>query len=261
MRFAVISSGSKANCTFVEAAGTRFLIDCGLSCREASLRLGALGIDPLTIKGIIITHEHYDHVRGIAAWQKKHNVTAYATRGTGRAVRDVHRIEYFKSGEPFWIDAVQINPFSITHDAADPVGFAIQAEGLKFSQATDLGRVTSTVRDAILNSNALVLESNHDPEMLRSCGYTPELKQRIASSFGHLSNDSAGQLLSDVMHSGLLQVVLGHISENSNTPDLALKTVKRHLEGREPAELFCGSVHHPSALKIVGEVSEIRQVG
>lgn len=254
MRFAVLSSGSKANCTFVEAAGTRILIDCGLSCKQAGLRLTELGIDPESIHAIVITHEHYDHVRGISSWQNKYShVVTYANRGTGRALRNVRRIEYFKTGETFWIGAVQLNPFSIVHDAVDPVGYSIEAEGLKFSQLTDLGRVTTVVRDAIQGSNALVLESNHDTEMLENCSYTWDLKQRISSSHGHLSNDTAGNLLREVMHPGLLHVVLGHLSENSNTPELALKTVARYVQENKPAELICGSVYHSTDLKVVGE--------
>lgn len=246
MRFSVLSSGSKANCTLVESGTTRILIDCGLSARETVRRLCVLGVDPSTISAIIVTHEHRDHIYGIPVMSRRHNLPVYANRSTARFLRHLHALEIFKTGHTFSIGEMEISPFSIVHDASDPVGFCIQARGIKFAQATDLGKVTPLVREALRDSHALVLESNHDPEMLRCCHYPWELKQRIASSHGHLSNGTASEFLAELMHSDLRHIVLGHLSENSNTPELALAAAREQV----PCErtLLCASVQRETPM-------------
>jgi phosphoribosyl 1,2-cyclic phosphodiesterase len=156
--------------------------------------------------------------------------------------------EFFKTGEDFYIRDTRIEPFSVVHDAADPVGFAMYAGGLKLVICTDLGRVTTLVREHLKDANAVVLESNHDLEMLQSCDYTWELKQRIASTHGHLSNESAGELIEEIMHPELFHIVLGHLSENSNTPTLALDTAKRFISQCQDRAcglqtLLCGNIY------------------
>lgn len=241
MRFFVLSSGSKANCTFLEAEGARLLIDCGLSCRRTEERLLSHGIDPQSLNAILVTHEHTDHIRGIATFSRKHNVPVFANTATARYLHGCASIKKFKTGKHFQIGALQIHPFSITHDAVDPVGFSIFGDGLKFSQVTDLGRVTPLVQDALSLSNAIVLESNHDLEMLWNCFYPWDLKQRIASSHGHLDNITSAQLLAELYHPDLQVVVLGHISENSNTQAVALKALLKSLNYGPLPQIACAS--------------------
>lgn len=253
MRFSVISSGSKANCTFVEASGVRILIDCGLSCKQTEIRLGAIGIDPATIDAILITHEHSDHIHGVPTFSRRYKVPVFANELTAKRIPKSFHFEKFVNGDDFWVGGMRIIPFSIVHDAVDPVGYSILGEGLKFTQATDLGRATTVVTEHLKYSHAMVLESNHDQELLRTCGYPWELKQRISSSHGHLSNDASAMLLNDVLHGDLCHVVLGHLSENSNTPTHALQTHRDKL-GLEPwFSLQCGSVYEQTPLVVVGE--------
>ena len=248
MRFSVLSSGSKANCTFVEAAGVRFLVDCGLSGKQAEARLAEIGVDPKSLSAILVTHEHSDHINGVGTLSRRYNLPVYANSATMEHISKPRAKEVFETGRGFVFGKVEVVPFSIVHDAADPVGYAIYAEGFKLVLCTDLGRVTTLVCDHVRGANAILLESNHDQEMLQSCSYTWELKQRIASTHGHLSNDAAGQLIEDIMHPELFHVVLGHLSENSNTPNLALATTQRHLarcseRATGLQTLLCGNIY------------------
>lgn len=250
MRFSVLSSGSKANSTLVECGDTRILIDCGLSARTMEQRLATVGVAPDSIDGIIITHEHFDHIRGVERFSKRHEVPVYANSAARRFLKGCYALQGFETGVLFEIGALQISPVSIVHDAGDPVGFVIKGAGLKFGHFTDLGRVTPLVREAVSGCHSLVLESNHDPDMLWGCSYPWELKQRISSSHGHLNNATAGELLAEMLHSELHEVVLGHISENSNTPEIARQSAQRSLEGSF-ASIHCGSVHHALPLLAV----------
>jgi phosphoribosyl 1,2-cyclic phosphodiesterase len=248
MRFSVLSSGSKANCTFVEGAGTRFLVDCGLSGKQAEERLAQIDVDPASLQAILVTHEHCDHINGVGTLSRRYNIPIYANAATIEHISKPKAKEVFNTGQEFYFNQVRVEPFSIVHDATDPVGFAIYAEGLKLVICTDLGRVTTLVRQHIAKANAILLESNHDQEMLQSCSYTWELKQRIASTYGHLCNEAAGQLLEELAHPELFHVVLGHLSENSNTPTLALETAKRYLSRCEERlsglqTLICGNIY------------------
>jgi len=230
VRFSVLSSGSKANCTFVEAGGKRFLVDCGLSGKQAELRLAEISVDPASLNAILVTHEHADHIHGVATLSRRYGIPVYANAGTMERIAKPRGREIFVTGQDFSLGGVECTPFSIAHDAVDPVGFSLRAEGLKLVVVTDLGRVTTLVREHVQGANAILLESNHDQEMLQSCSYAWELKQRIASTHGHLCNEAAGQLLEDIMHPELFHIVLGHLSENSNTPGLALECANRYLQ-------------------------------
>lgn len=248
MRFSVLSSGSKANCTFVEACGIRFLVDCGLSGKQAEERLAEIGVDPTTLSAILVTHEHSDHIHGVGTLSRRYKLPVYANTRTMEHVSKPRAKEVFDTGAEFYVGKVRVEPFSIVHDAADPVGFAIYADGLKLVICTDLGRVTTLVQEHIRGANAILLESNHDQEMLQSCSYTWELKQRIASTHGHLCNDAAGQLIEEIMHPELFHIVLGHLSENSNTPALALETANRYLKRCQDRSsglqtLLCGNIY------------------
>ncbi|MBN8548867.1 MAG: MBL fold metallo-hydrolase [Deltaproteobacteria bacterium] len=248
MRFSVLTSGSKANCTYVESGSTRILIDCGLSARQTEVRLRALGIDPASLDAIIVTHEHSDHINGVPVMSRRFELPVYANEGTSSFLRGVFALEKFVTGKSFSIGELNIAPFSIVHDAHEPVGFSIEGQGIKFSQATDLGKVTPLVREALRGSHAVVLESNHDHDMLQNCDYPWELKQRISSSHGHLSNESSSAFLAELLHGDLQHVVLGHLSENSNTPELALKAAQSQLSAHSLATLMCACIANETPL-------------
>lgn len=252
MRFSVLSSGSRANCTFLEAGSARILIDCGLSGRQTELRLARLGISPDTLDGIIVTHEHSDHIYGIGTLSRRHGLAVYCTEEAAAFLPEIPDIRHFDAALPFEAFGLRINPFSVVHDASNPVGFSVEADGYKFVHVTDLGRVTPLVRDAIAGADAIVIESNHDEDMLYACDYPWDLKQRILSSHGHLSNEECGQLLSEIWHDGLRHIVLAHISENSNTPELAIETVGRHLSGRDAETFICAGRKQETPLVEVG---------
>jgi phosphoribosyl 1,2-cyclic phosphodiesterase len=244
----VLSSGSKANCTFLEAGGVRVLIDCGLSGRQAELRLAEIGVDPATLTAIFVTHEHHDHIQGVAALSRRFNLPVYANAATFEQLGSLRRREVFSTGRDFTVGGLSCTPFSITHDAVEPVGFTVRAEGLTFVHVTDLGRVTTLVREQLRGAHAVVLESNHDVELLQACSYPWELKQRISSSHGHLSNQGASELLEEVLHPELFHIVLAHLSENSNTAALALHStqavVRRCAERATHLQtVVCGSVY------------------
>lgn len=265
MQFSLLSSGSKANSTFIEAGSQKILIDCGLSCKQTGIRLHSLGIDPEKIDAIIVTHEHGDHIRGISVMSRKYKIPVYANEETLEFIENVYATETFTTGVPFELGNAKINPFSVVHDAVDPVGFTVEAEGLKFGQATDLGRVTPLVKEMLKKSNAIVLESNHDLNMLQTSDYPWELIQRISSNHGHISNETAGSLLFELLHDELFYVALAHLSENSNTPALALSTVNRYLKDiplEIPFELLCGNVKECLPLFRVGdETMKVASVG
>lgn len=210
--------------------------------------MSEIGVDPASLSAIIVTHEHSDHIHGVGTLSRRYRLPVYANSQTMEHISKPRAKEVFETGRDFSLGGIQITPFSIVHDAADPVGFAIQAEGFKLVICTDLGRVTTLVQQHVRGANAIVLESNHDQEMLQSCSYTWELKQRIASTHGHLCNDSAGGLLEEIMHPELFHIVLGHLSENSNTPALALETANRYLKRCEDRSaglqtLLCGNIY------------------
>lgn len=253
MRFSVLSSGSRANATFFESGSTRILIDCGLSAAKAAERLRRLGIDPDSIDAILVTHEHHDHIAGVPVFSRRHTVPVFANEATAEFIRKPVGLERFTTGEEFVVGDLRISPFRIAHDAQDPVGFRIEAEGLVFAQVTDLGRVSPLVREAVRGVHALVLESNHDPELLLSCDYPWELKQRISSSHGHLSNNTAAELLAEIRHPELWHVVLGHLSENSNTPEVALATLGQHVDPAGFHSVLCAGVAHETPMHEVGE--------
>jgi phosphoribosyl 1,2-cyclic phosphodiesterase len=263
LEFCVLSSGSKANCLYLGSASTRVLIDCGLSGREAARRLSQIGVDADSINAIVLTHEHNDHVSGARVFSKRHNASVYANRATMRAAQKLVDISAedlieFSSGAAFTIGDLCFEPFSVNHDAAEPVGFRVRCGNLVLGVATDLGQVTTLVRERLRDVHALVLESNHDPKLLSDCAYSWELKQRIRSRCGHLSNECAGALLEE-MSSGkntkLEVAIAAHISENSNTPGLALEVFRSSWErgGNAPApEFAAGSVYNATGLYRLG---------
>lgn len=252
MRFSVLASGSAANSTYIEVGETRILIDCGLSARQAGIRLASLGVDVSSISAILLTHEHIDHYAGIRVLSSRLRVPVYTTPETAAEIGDVFGVEPIEAGRGFSLGEMMIHPFRVPHDAVNPVGFSVEGRGFRFVQATDLGKVTPNVTFALRDAHALVLESNHDQELLRSCDYPWPLKQRISSAQGHLSNDAMADALTECAHDSLAVVVLAHISENSNTPSHAMAAGARALGSRDTT-LTYGSAHGATPLFSVEE--------
>ncbi len=321
VRFTVLASGSKGNSTVVSGGGTRILVDAGLSCRELFRRMRLVGEDPETLDAIVITHEHMDHVNGLAVTARKLGIPVYFTEATHRAwmrwltprrqmtyaqwleqcrkqaaerqaeveaseqegeldeietdgpdvegpealdvpvaavagavgeaeiAPDVKpaavwppsrkdeptwlpAVEYFEAGRPFEIGDIAVSPFTIPHDATDPVGFVFCAEGVRLAVATDLGYIPPNVKAQLQGLDLLLLESNHDLEMLRDGPYPWSVKQRVLSRVGHLSNEAAGAFLETGYDGQAAYVILGHLSESNNLPELARVTAERALNGR-----------------------------
>jgi phosphoribosyl 1,2-cyclic phosphodiesterase len=320
VRFTVLASGSKGNSTIVCGGRTHILVDAGLSCRELFRRMKLAGEDPATLDAIVITHEHQDHINGLAITARKLGIPVYFTEATHRAwmrwltprrqmtytqwlelcrkqaaereaepeavtlqastddgdpeeaevdclpdtagspqsasadpntatvtaddqasaeiptlKRDptwLPAVEYFRAGEPFSIGDIAFSPFTIPHDAADPVGFVLSSEGVRMGFATDLGYIPPNVKEQLRALDLLLLESNHDLEMLRDGPYPWSVKQRVLSRVGHLSNDATAEFLSTAYDGQAAYVILAHLSENNNLPELARVAAERALLGR-----------------------------
>jgi phosphoribosyl 1,2-cyclic phosphodiesterase len=299
MRMTVLASGSKGNSTVVASSRTRVLVDAGLSCRELMRRMAIAGEDPSALDAILITHEHLDHVAGLAVLARKLRIPVFFTEQThrawvrmltpkttmtyakwldhlqkekeakaaqaavqesGRSAEDLCEIpalsledvqveeeapaavkadpaslpavEYFRAGSNFSIGDIDITPFTIPHDAADPCGFVFAAEGIRMAIATDLGYMPPNVKQAIAGSDVLLLESNHDLEMLRDGPYPWSVKQRVLSRVGHLSNHATAEFLARDYDGGAAYIVLGHLSESNNAPELARISAEQAIGDR-----------------------------
>lgn len=233
LSFASLISGSSGNATFFSDGKTNILIDCGMSGKALAQSLDDIDVSPDNIHALLITHEHIDHIKGAGVISRKYNIPIYATEETHRAMSvgklKEENIQIIEKNKAFEIGSVGVSAFSIPHDAADPVGYTLFANGEKFSVATDIGYMTEKIEDNILGSNMVLLESNHDVEMLKYGTYPYELKQRILGKNGHLSNDSAAQAALKLVHSGAKKIFLGHLSNENNTPEIAFKTVENML--------------------------------
>ncbi|MFZ0686090.1 MAG: MBL fold metallo-hydrolase [Terriglobales bacterium] len=240
----VLASGSRGNCALVATSSTRILVDAGLSGRETLKRLKTLGERAEEITAIVVTHEHSDHVAGLQRLAKKLNVPVYLTAPThhawSRAVRDAEgappelpKAEHFSAGRGFRVGDIEVMPFTIPHDAADPVGFTFRAEGVKIGFATDLGYMPTNVRNHLRGCSVLVMESNHDVEMLRSGPYPWSVKQRVMSRVGHLSNEALAEFFSGDYDGGAEYVILAHLSEQNNHPEIARAAAEQALGPRQ----------------------------
>jgi phosphoribosyl 1,2-cyclic phosphodiesterase len=230
----ILGSGSRGNAIYVSDGATSILIDAGFSAREIDRRMRHRGLDPAGLSAILLTHEHTDHVRGVERLVRRHRLPVYLTAGTRQEAASLHElpeIYSFACGSEFRINTLAIHPFSISHDARDPAGFTIGANGSRIGIATDLGCVTALVREHLRGCRMLIVEANHDVDMLRDGPYPWFLKQRIRSRTGHLSNQESCRLLDEILHSGLEQVVLAHLSETNNTPEKALAEIATILAG------------------------------
>jgi phosphoribosyl 1,2-cyclic phosphodiesterase len=318
VRFTVLASGSKGNSTVVSGGRTRILVDAGLSCRELFRRMKLAGEDPTLLDAIVITHEHQDHINGVAVTARKLGIPVYFTEATHRAwmrwltprkqmtyaqwleqcrkqaaerqaeaeaerpegevdelesdtivavaaeaapmaeeeasksTKDdptwLPAVEFFVAGEPFCIGDIDINPFTIPHDAADPVGFVLKADGVRMGFATDLGYIPPNVKAQLAGVDLLLLESNHDLEMLRDGPYPWSVKQRVLSRVGHLSNEATAEYLSSGYDGQAAYVILAHLSESNNLPELARVCADRALLGRASLlanRLLIASQHEP----------------
>jgi phosphoribosyl 1,2-cyclic phosphodiesterase len=236
----VLASGSKGNCTLISSAGTRLLVDAGLSCRELLRRMALCGESPRHIDAILVTHEHSDHVGGVRVLAKRFKIPVYMTGATHdayrKSVRDsagnrivLERLEIFEAGRGFDIGDVTVTPFTIPHDAADPVGYTFRCEGIKVGVCTDLGYMPASVRHHIRACQVLMIESNHDLEMLRGGPYPWAVKQRVMSRVGHLSNDALADFLTSDYDGGAEFLILAHLSEQNNHPEIARMTAERAL--------------------------------
>jgi len=255
----VLASGSKGNCTLVSAGGTRLLVDAGLSCRELLRRLALCGENATGIDAILITHEHSDHVGGVNVLAKRLKVPVYMTAATyemyHRYARDsagnritLQRLETFEAGRMFEIGDVTVTPFTIPHDAVDPVGFTFRSEGIKVGVCTDLGYMPASVKHHIHGCQILMIESNHDLEMLRGGPYPWAVKQRVMSRVGHLSNDALADFLTTDYDGGAEYLILAHLSEQNNHPEIARMTAERALGEQQNFvrnQLMLAAQHEP----------------
>jgi len=228
-----LASGSKGNAIFVSTPDTAVLVDAGLSGIETQRRMAAVGRSAQDLKAIIITHEHTDHIKGAGVLSRRFDIPVYVTKETFNACQGLGKIErlnFFECGAAFEIGSLAVTPFSISHDACDPAGLTLKHQGKKIGIATDLGVVTNLVRTHLSCVNALYIEANHDPDMLMTGPYPWHLKQRIQSRTGHLSNQDARNLVTDVFHKDLDHVILAHLSEENNSPEKAATEISKNLD-------------------------------
>jgi len=244
LAFCPLFSGSSGNAIYVSSGDVRLLVDAGVSGLRTKQALLSIGVSPEQLTAILVTHEHADHTMGVGVLSRRYNLPVYATGATWRAMLarvgaiEPRNVREFQSGSDFFIGDMGVVPFSIPHDAADPVGFCFETRGLKASVATDLGYIREDWLSCVSGSDILLLESNHDVDMLRAGPYPYDLKHRILSRKGHLSNDDAGRAAVKLAARGVRHFMLGHLSAENNFPELALETVCAALrdEGIVPGE-------------------------
>jgi phosphoribosyl 1,2-cyclic phosphodiesterase len=240
VRLTVLASGSKGNSAVLSAGRTRILVDAGVSCRETCRRLQAAGEDSASLTAILITHEHADHVAGLYQLARKLRLPVYLTAPThtawARQARDsrgepaeLERVEHFTAGAAFRIGEVEVTPFTVPHDAVDPVGFTFRAEGVKIGFVTDLGYLPASVCQHLRGCHGLLIEANHDLEMLRGGPYPWAVKQRVMSRTGHLSNDALAEFFARDYDGGAAFLILAHLSEENNHPELARRAAEQAL--------------------------------
>ena len=258
MKVQVLSSGSSGNCTYAEMGGARFLIDIGISCRKTEQLLTAIGVSPDTIDAVFITHEHIDHVRGLSRFAARHPTEVYCNEGTAAVLERMFMHEgipvppfvIFESRVPFMLGRLLVTPVRISHDTAEPVAYTFDDTDAdeKLGLFTDLGFVSDEVSQALGTCSALVLESNHDPDMLKNSGRPYTLVTRIAGTSGHLSNEQACQAVATVCPPCLRYIVLAHLSSECNDPTLAramMTATLKHI-GRGDIRVDVASKNSPT---------------
>ncbi len=243
MRMCSIASGSSGNCIYVGSDTTHLLLDVGISGKRIESGLEQLDITGRDIDGIMITHEHADHIQGLGIMARRYGIPIYATKGTIEAIKGISTLgkideglfHVVKADERFTIKDLVVNPMIISHDAADPVAYRVQYGKEKVAVCTDIGYYNEYTVESLKNMDAILLEANHDVNMLQVGPYPYPLKRRILGDRGHLSNENSGKLLSDILHDGLKHIFLGHLSKENNLPELAYETVRMEITmGKTP---------------------------
>lgn len=262
LKFCSLYSGSSGNSLFIENNNTKILVDAGVSGKKIIEGLDSINVNPEEIDAILVTHEHSDHVQSLGTFSKKFDIPVYANSNTWSKIpKEIEKIGEknvftFKTSEDFTIGDLVIHPFKTPHDAIESCGFNIYNGKTKMSIATDLGHVTPEIQNCLNGSKFVLLEANYEPEVLRICSYPYLLKSRIAGPNGHLSNNMAGETISKLIESGLATVMLGHLSKESNFPEMAYQTVLSELENRKfkkgTVDLSVASRFEPSKLVEIG---------
>ena len=263
LRFCPLFSGSSGNALYLGSGNTHLLVDAGMSGAKVTAEMERVGLHPGDLSGILVTHEHADHIAGVGILSRRYDIPIYANEGTWAAMREKlgnineKNIMVFDTGANFHIGSLDITPFSTPHDAAEPVGYSFYAGRNKLSIATDLGTVKESWLRHIEESDLVLLESNHDVDMLKAGRYPYELKRRILGTKGHLSNDAAGKAAVELVRRGVRSIVLGHLSGENNFPELAYQSVcsMLQLEGIEPGRdvmLSVASRDGASGMHVIG---------
>lgn len=256
MRICVLGSGSTGNSTYVGAGDTHVLVDAGLTYRDTISDLAVLGVDPGSLAGILLTHDHEDHTLSAGALRRRHSVRLYANECTASVVDRDDDAEWniFENGSAFEIGMLKVEAFQVPHDGADPVGFVIASEGVRLGIVTDLGMVTPLIKSKLQECDALIMETNYDPEMLCQSKRHESVKRRALGRSGHLSNEAACELLAAVLNPRLRAVFMVHLSTECNTPFLAEQALRDELKkaGRQDVYLV---YTHPRTMSKVIEIS------
>ncbi len=231
----VLGSGSSGNCTYIGTATTGVLVDAGLSGKETLKRVETAGLNAIRLSAVLLTHEHGDHTSGLSVLHRRHKLALYANSGTidNYTKEDKHETlqwNVFQTGAPFELGDLRIDPFSVPHDALDPVGFIFTCQSVKVGVVTDMGMATTLIRERLRHCRVLVVEANHDLNMLKNSGRPWPLIQRIQGRQGHLSNEALSIMLAEIVHPGMTDVFLAHLSRDCNDPALAEKHVRKALE-------------------------------
>ncbi len=247
MKITPLASGSSGNAFLIEGNGSALLVDAGLSGKQMQERLGKAGFDPAALDGIIVSHGHSDHIKGVGVLSRKYKIPVWMNRGTWNIAEQslgrLHSLDFFETGRFFQLGPFRIHPFSVPHDCADPVGFRFSMGTCRLGIATDLGTVTGLVATVLADLQILVLESNHDPTMLRDGPYPWELKQRVRGRLGHLSNFDTAHLLQRIFSDELQTVILAHMSQTNNRAELALDCARASLKEllENKGAIYCAS--------------------
>ncbi len=234
-----LASGSSGNCHYISCKGKRILVDAGLSGKRIQNRLAEIDVNPEELTEIFVTHEHHDHICGVGVLSRRFDLPIYANGKTWEAMGEklgrikTKNIRTFTTNQPVFLEDLKITPYPIPHDAAEPVGFSIENSGRKISITTDLGYVSEDIIQQIKDSQLVVLESNHDVDMLKAGKYPYFLKRRILSDNGHLSNEVAGNTIVELVNNNVQNILLAHLSMENNFPELAMVTVKNILDSNK----------------------------
>lgn len=261
----ILGSGSSGNCAYLETPETRILVDAGFSGRQTRQRLAEIGKGPEGLAGILITHEHSDHIGGLLALAGKLSIPIFCNRDTRDAIQSILKVKFdcrlFTSGDSFELGDVRVDTFPIPHDASDPVGFLLRTPSGNVGFLTDLGHATKLALQRVREANVLILESNHDLKMLQESSRPWSLKQRIAGRHGHLSNTDAADAAQEIMSADLRHIYLGHLSRECNRPELALEIMSQRLEkiGANHVKLELTAQHQACASIRLEPVIRLRQ--